>query len=197
MNFRLLIAAAALAATSFAAMSFAATAQGRDGSDTPGAWKVTHFQPFGLWDSMCDDRATGDELEERCYVRYVDVYSPKPQFGAAFAFIVPDARDGAVNFDFGFERGTRFTKDGFRIDDAGSPAWVLDAPPCDGGGSCAFEGAKAVELEKVLDAAATPAFVFQFVDRYGRDMTLTWQSEGLTDAIDDMRAQARNRSIVD
>ena len=175
----------------------AAEAQDRAGRNTPGEWKVTHFMPFGLWDSMCDERTTGEVVEERCYVRYVEVYSPKPQFGAAFAFIVPDGRDGAVKFDFSFERGTRFARDGFRIEEDGAPVWVLEKLPCDGGGTCAFEKEEAVALESVLETAEEPAFVFALRDRFAREITMRWESGGLADAIDNMRAEAKSRSIID
>ena len=42
---------------------------------------------------MCDERKTGDLLEQRCYLRYVDVFSPRPNFGAIFAFVTADGND--------------------------------------------------------------------------------------------------------
>ena len=65
-----------------------ATAQDRAGNDTPGDWRVTHHAHFGLWDSVCDERdgLNGAAPERRCYVRYVDVFSPNPKLaGSSFS----------------------------------------------------------------------------------------------------------------
>jgi len=105
-------------------ISSAATAQDRAGNDTPGEWKPTHHEITDLWDSVCDERTTGTLIEERCYIRYVDVFSDRPNFAAQFVFITPD-QDG-LKVEFGIERRTQFADDGFKILSNGQPIWTLD-----------------------------------------------------------------------
>ena len=93
------------------ALALPATAQDRQGNDTPGDWIVDHTKHFGLWDSMCDHRMTGEEREQRCYIRYVDVFSPRPKFGAVFLFVTP-----GPEVQIGLEPGTVFPPNGIRID---------------------------------------------------------------------------------
>jgi hypothetical protein len=186
---------AAVAVVAF--MAGDAGAQDRQGRNTPGEWKVTHFQTFGLWDSMCDERKTGQQVEQRCYVRYVEVYSPQPQFGAAFAFIVPEGRDGPVTAEFGFERGIRFKDGGFRIESGGETVWFLEDPPCARGGACDLDSDAMAKLETLLAETEDAAFAFSLTGRYGKDWDLRWESGELHAAIGDMRVHARERDLID
>lgn len=165
-----------------------AFAQDRDGNDTPGEWKVTHHKPFGLWDSFCDERKTGDSLEERCYLRYVDVFSPRPNFGAMFAFITPDGR-----IEFGIETGTAFKKDGFALIKDGTPIWTLTGRPCLFGGTCTFEGEEATALTTHMRNA--DSFRFDFIDRHETEQSLTWDMTRYSKALDDMLAAAATRGL--
>ena len=174
-----------------------AAAQDRTGRDTPGEWRVTHFKQYGLWDSMCDERVSANTLEERCYVRYVEVYSPNPQFGAAFSFIVPEGREGAVTAEFGFERGIRFKKDGIRIEAGGETARVLDQSDCRRGGKCTLDSKAMADIEQLAATAPNTTFAFSLTGRHGRDWELRWLSDRLHMAIDDMRAEARERALID
>lgn len=165
-----------------------AHAQDREGRDTPGSWKITHQKAFGLWDAMCDERKTGEKTEERCYLRYVDVFSPRPNFAAQFAFITPDNR-----VEFGIERGTAFRKDGFRLELQGQPIWAFRNDPCLFGGTCAFFGPEAVELTDTM--AAADLFVFDFVDRHGTPRALEWDMTRFGEAMADMKAEAKKRGL--
>jgi len=96
-------------------------AQDRDGNNTAGSWKPTYFKTYVQWDLICDERTTGDLVEERCYLRYVDVYSPRPEFGALWAFVNMTAN--GPTFDFGPEPNTQFTDDGFKLTKGGETIW--------------------------------------------------------------------------
>ena len=165
-----------------------AHAQDRQGRDTPGEWKVTHHQPHGLWDTMCDSRITGDLTEERCYLRYVDVFSPHPNFAAQFAFITSDNR-----VEFGIERGTAFREDGFRLEQDGAPLWSFGKDPCLFGGTCAFTGTDASELLDHMQTA--DSFIFDFVDRHGTPRVLTWDMSRFQAAYEDLQSQAQARGL--
>ena len=163
-------------------------AQDRDGNDTPGEWVITHHKPYGLWDSFCDERRTGDLLEERCYLRYVDVFSPRPNFGALFVFVTPDG------VEIGLERGTRFEEDGMRIETDGAMTWVENRRSCRRGGECVLEERDA---QAFLDAAsAGGALRFTFIDRHGAAQDLSWDLSQMEDALTDYRANAADRNLL-
>ena len=163
-------------------------AQDRQGNDTPGEWRVTHTKAFGLWDVICDERATGDVLEERCYLRYVDVFSPRPNFAAMFAFVTPDGR-----IEFGIERGTAFRKNGFRLERDGQSIWSFEKDPCLFGGTCAFVDGDATEMTAQMIAA--DSFIFDFVDRHGTPRELEWDMTRFGEALDEMLSASKERGI--
>jgi len=163
-------------------------AQDRAGNDTPGEWVVTHHKPFGLWDSFCDERTTGDLVEQRCYLRYVEVYSPRPNFGALFVFITPDG------VEFGMERGIRFPEDGLRIEQAGATVWAENSRSCRRGGDCTLTGTAAQSfLETVSNGGVLR---FEFTDRTGTAQDLSWDLSQMDMAVTDYRENARARDLL-
>lgn len=165
-----------------------ANAQDRDGNDTPGEWVVTHHRPFGFWDSMCDERRTGDTLEERCYLRYVDVVAPNPNFAAILAFITPGPR-----IEIGIERGTAFKPGGLRIEAAQGTIWTMPHRPCLFGGTCAFDGPEGLALLDHLTTA--DQLVFDFIDRHGTPHLRLWDLTHFADAVRDFHDQSAARGL--
>jgi len=167
-----------------------ASAQDRQGNDTPGEWVIDHARSFGLWDSFCDHRtiAGGDERERRCYLRYVDVFSPRPDFAAQFAFVTPGPQ-----VEFGMEAGTLFAEDGFRIDRAGETVWVAPQAGCLVGLACRYDGAQAEALLAAMSAGGT--FVFDFTDRHGVARKIRWDLTPFAAAMDDLRTQSEARGL--
>lgn len=161
-------------------------AQDRTGRDTPGEWIVDHHARFGQWDSMCDHRDGSETREERCYIRYVDVFSPRPAFAAQFVFVTPGPR-----IEFGIEPGTLFRMDGFRIERGGEIAWSAPMHGCLGGMACIYEGKPAEWLLGQMTAGGV--FIFQFTDRHGTPQTLTWDLGPFAAARADFEAQAAAR----
>ncbi len=167
-----------------------AAAQDRAGNDTPGDWVVTHQTHFGLWDSVCDERP-GDGAMQRCYIRYVDVFSPRPDFAAHFLFVTPDG--AGVRIEYGSEPGTRFTRGGQWIERTGTRAWVADRLACLTGGPCAFSGAEADDLYATLKAGEEWRFVFS--DRHGHLQDLSWDLGPFAAAAADFEAEAAARDL--
>ncbi|MEO0676955.1 MAG: hypothetical protein AAFZ02_05290 [Pseudomonadota bacterium] len=165
----------------FLMLATPALAQDREGNDTPGEWVVTHQQAFGLWESFCDERTTGDLLEERCYLRYVDVYSQDP-FGAAFVFVTP----GAVEIALG---RARTVGDGVHITRGGETVWSLGETRC---APCTLEGEAASTLLEAFAAGGT--FHLDFEGRSG-ETRLAWDLAQMADALDDYRAQSAARGL--
>ena len=163
-------------------------AQDRAGRDTPGEWVVTHHQPFGLWDSFCDERTTDDVTEERCYLRYVDVFSPPPKFAAIFVFITPQGGD------FGLERGTRLVEGGFRAETAGEVTWSTTRRGCLRGGACNFADDEADALYAALSKGGELRLTF--TDNHGQAQDLTWDLTPFAEALADYRANAATRGLL-
>ncbi|PSL19608.1 hypothetical protein [Shimia abyssi] len=168
------------------------SAQDREGNDTPGEWVVTHFEPFGIWTSICDERPDNGALSQRCYIRWVDVFSRAPKFAGQFVFITPEPNGPKV--DFGMEPGTIYDPDGFRITSADDTIiWSTQRGGCLTGLACTFSGDDATPL---VDAMQTgDAFRFTFTDRHGAPRNLTWPLKGFAPAYEDFVAQSDKRNL--
>ena len=165
-----------------------AFSQDRDGNDTPGEWVIDHHRAFGLWDSMCDHRVTGDAREERCYLRYVDVFSGRPNFAAQFFFLTPGPR-----VEFGMEAGTLFDLDGFRILQNNLVTWDAAQPSCLVGLACNYEAESANAL--LAQMAKGTEFAFDFIDRHGTRQSLRWDLTPFPDALKDFESQSADRGL--
>ncbi len=172
--------------------AFPASAQDLQGNDTAGNWRVTHHDAFGIWTSICDEREERGNLVQRCYLRHVDVFSPKPDFAAQFVFITPE--NGGYKIAFGMEPGTFFPPDGFRIQAAQGDIWHTRYPGCLTGLSCTFTGSGAQRLVDAMVAGET--FRFTFRDRHGRWQDLGWSLQGFDTALADFHAQSRRRGLI-
>lgn len=168
-----------------------AAAQDRAGNNTPGDWVVTHQKPFGGWDSVCDERTEDGTLRQRCYLRQVDVFSPRPDFAAHFVFVTPEAE--GVRVEYGSERGTRFLPGGHRIERDGAAQWTATPAGCLTGGTCVFEGAEAAALYATLRAGG--AWRFDFADRYGKMQSRSWDLGPFDAAAADFEAEAAARGL--
>ncbi|MBT8153106.1 hypothetical protein KMP13_04220 [Epibacterium ulvae] len=168
-----------------------AAAQDVDGKDTASNWRVTHFETFGIYLSSCDERMEGETLSQRCYLRYVDIFSQKPKFAAQFMFVTNG--DAGPEVEFGLEAGTLFGPNGFRIEDAGEEIWKTRRIGCLTGLSCTFDDTAAAGL---LDAMQSgDAFRFTFRDSHGQSQDLSWPLEGFDAAMQDFRAQSDLRGL--
>lgn len=166
-----------------------AFAQDLQGNDTPGNWVVTHHKIYDIWNVLCDEREESGALVQRCYLRRVDVFSPRPKFAAQFLFITP-----GPYVDFGMEAGTLFLPGDFRITRDGATVWQTNRPGCLTGLKCQFEAEDAAELVAEMRAGAD--FRFTFRDRHGQAQDLIWPLAGFSDAWDDFTAQSRNRNLI-
>ena len=170
------------------ALGLPALAQDRAGRDTPGEWIVDHAKSVGLWDSFCDHRVTGEMREERCYLRYVDVFAREPRFAAQFVFVTP-----GPEVEFGIERRQRFDDDGLRIEAAGAAIWSSDRRDCLRGGGCTYTDGDATTLIEAMITGDT--FAFDFTDASGTDHALRWDLTGFEAAWEDFSAQSRQRGL--
>lgn len=168
----------------------AGSAQSRDGADTASDWRVRHYQSYGLWTSACDERDEDGALVQRCYIRWVDVFSPAPDFAALFVFVTADA-DG-FTVDFGTEPGTLFRR--FAIDTGDTSSWSTLWPGCLTGLSCTFTGNAANELLAAMRAGGV--FSFDLFDRHGAWQELRWPLDGFDDAMADFLSASDARGLA-
>lgn len=156
------------------------------------SWKVDHFKRYGIWESVCDHRDEAGETLRRCYVTYVDVFSPRPKFAAAFVFVTPLGEDG-LKYEFRFEPGTQIDADGFALHREGKPVWSYNPGNCPTM-KCIFQSA---EAEALAEAMSEPgALRFSMVDRHGQPQERFWDTEGFADALIDLRQQAAERDLL-
>lgn len=172
-------------------MISAAQAQDREGNDTAGDWRPTHFERFGGWDSICDERGTGQDLQQRCYIRYVDVFSPRPKFGAVFSFITPDGEGHRI--EFGIERGVRYRAEGFQIEEGENVLWTLPTE-CRKARPCVLADQAASDFIDVARRGAGE-LVHRFTGRHGSAHTLKWPIAPLKHALDDFERAAAKRGL--
>ncbi len=155
-------------------------------------WVVDHYKTLGIWDSACDHRDIGEGIEQRCYVRIVDVYAPRPDFGAAFVFVTRSAQDG-LRFEFSFERGTQFEAGGFAIIEDGESTFDYAPGRCEGGTRCLISGQ---EAERFASALGEDAVIrLAFTDSMGRDWQRDWSGKGFAAALADLRAESEKRGL--
>jgi hypothetical protein len=180
-----------IALLALVALAVPAAAQDRQGNNTPGDWIVTHTGHFGQWDSICDERPESDGMERRCYIRYVDVFSPRPRFAAHFLFVTPE--NGGTRIEYGSEPGTRFAPGGNRIERGGKTVWLADGLACLTGGNCVFAGDTADDLYSTLKGGGQWRFLF--ADRHGQLQDLTWDLTPFADAAAEFEAEANRRGL--
>lgn len=159
--------------------------------------EVDHFKPFGQWEVMCDlKKSTG---EKRCYVRLVDVYSPRPDFKAAFVFITATrGNDGkpVLKFDFSLERGFTWSPQPMSIAHADGRKTGLPMVQC-GRPACPVEGADANGLASSLAANSRRGadLVLSFRERDGRARELTWAIDAFDQALADFAVARSTRGL--
>ncbi|MFK8033544.1 MAG: hypothetical protein AB8B94_05295 [Hyphomicrobiales bacterium] len=166
-------------------------AQDRSGNDTASDWIAQHFVSFGLWDSVCDERMENDTLKQRCYLRYVDVYSPRPNFLATFAFIFTESGQSVV--EMGFEKRTNFSEKGFRVEKNGKAIWTFQ-DSCLSTSKCRLTGEEAQNFLSQLSRG--DILVQNFRDRTRQDRTLSWDLSQFEVALADYLEAAAERSLL-
>ena len=154
--------------------------------DTAGSWTPTFTSRHMGWDVTCDAKTTGDLREERCYIRYIDAYSPRPNFGVLFMFIEIEGGIPAVSLGREFE--TDLVATTLRV----RPGWTRPEGLCTGG-ACTVTGDTAVAL---IDAMRSGGVLETgFVDATGADQLRQWASDGFDAAFTDLKREAAARGL--
>ena len=172
-----------------------ALATDADGNDTPGDWVVTHYKPFGLWDTICDEAIREGKKVERCYIRYVDVFSPAPKFAAQFVFIEPEGQGYKV--EFGIEPGTTFKGASLTVNDGEKVVWDYNPNECLERGECILTGQEAdIFIQSMAETSSEdPMLVSDFNDRHGTDQVLEWGISKFAAALTDFHTESDKRGL--
>ena len=167
-------------------------AQDRAGNNTAGEWLPSHYKVFDQWDSVCDKRGSENTTEQRCYIRYVDVYSDHPKFGAVFLFVTPEKSGHKI--EVGFERGTRYMDQGFQLEVNGAQIWAMPEK-CLRTKSCVLTGDNAAEFIAKAQENENAVLAQRFTDRYKQSYTLNWQMNTFLSALNDFEIQTEIRAL--
>ncbi|WP_371171551.1 hypothetical protein [Aliiroseovarius sp. 2305UL8-7] len=168
-----------------------AVAQDAEGNDRPSNWRVTYQETREGWDTVCDERGEGPDFIQRCYLRRVDVFSPRPEFAAQFLFVT--ASENGASVEFGIEPGTLFVPGNFRILRDGASVWSSLHPGCLTGLSCTYSGQDAVDL--LAEMETSDSFAFDFRDRHGKQQSLRWPLARVGEGLNDLQDQLRARNL--
>lgn len=166
-----------------------------EGNDTPGDWVVTHYKPFGLWDTICDEAIRKGKKVERCYIRYVDVFSPAPKFAAQFVFIEPEGQGYKV--EFGIEPGTTFNGASLTVNDGEKVVWDYNPNECLERGECILTGQEAdIFIQSMAETSSDePMLLSDFNDRHGTDQVLEWGISKFAAALTDFQTESDKRGL--
>ncbi len=167
----------------------AAVAQDLDGRDTAGNWRVTEYETHGVWKTICDEREEPSGLHQRCYVRWVDVYTQTPKLGALFAFVTPDGASDRIQF--GPEPGSVFLPGGFQIRRGDDIVWVQDDRQCLLWAQCDFDAESSSAVLREMRAGGV--LELRFEDRSGARYALRWPLDAFSAAFDSYRAHWAKR----
>ncbi len=155
------------------------------------SWIVDHYEQDGPWISACDHRDDAGKPVNRCYVSLVEVYAPRPQFGAAFVFVT-SPEPTTLEYEFRFEKGTVFESGGFAVQRDGKPVWSYDTANCPDL-RCIVKGSEANELATIMRQPGEMTIAFK--DVHGRDWKLQWPLAGFGAMLDDFRKAATQRGL--
>lgn len=181
--------AAALLVTGVAVLLFRLTSSGHE---LAGRLVDYHKIYDRFWDVACDTAMDG--TDQGCYIQYVDVYRPRPDFAAAMVEVVVHQGDDGqpdphVRFDI--EPGLSFTDTTITVTtpDTDIPIDVSDCPS----NTCRFSGA---EGRAILDRWRTGTAINLTIQE-GRDSpaTLRWPLENMGTILDDFATQRQARDL--
>jgi len=163
----------------------------RFGQTLPG--RITdHYATYDGWELACDTAMDG--TDPRCYVQYVDVYRPRPDFAAAMVEVVmrKDAQgrpDPHVRFDI--EPGLDLSDGGLSVVTA-SGAAPVDLSGCSGH-SCVVSG----DAGRALLRAWRDGESLRFEIAEDRDAprVLSWPLAPMGRMLDDFAALRREHGL--
>jgi len=148
------------------------------------------YEPF--WDVACDTALDGSD--RRCYLQYVDVYRPRPDFAAAMVEVVYHAgEDGTpdphVRFDI--EPGLSFRDTGLVVETSDGEV-PLDVSDCRSN-TCVITGDAGRDmLEAWRDGTS---LWMEISDGGDESVRLAWPLDEMATILEDLAAQRKARNL--
>lgn len=154
--------------------------------DTAGSWAPTFTSKHEKWDVACDAQGSGTAREERCYIRYIDIYSPHPDFGVVFLFL--EIKNNTPLISIGREFETDLIATDLRI----ASDWQRPKNLCTGG-PCEIIGQNAKMFIDALIKGGT--LQINFIDQMNMEQNRSWESLGFAAAYNDLTREAAARGL--
>lgn len=145
-----------------------------------------------FWDVACDTAMDGSD--RGCYIQYVDVYRPRPEFAAAMVEVVVHAGDDGLpdpHVRFDIEPGLSFRDTTVSVEIPGGVT-ALDVSHC-ASNTCRFSGA---DGRAILESWRDGTALILTIDE-GRDgpTSRSWPLENMAMILNDFTAQRRARNL--
>ena len=146
----------------------------------------------GFWDVACDSALDG--TDRRCYIQYVDVYRPRPDFAAAMVEVVMHEGPGAQpdpHIRFDLEPGLSFLDATIAIEGPSGPL-AVDVSHC-AVNTCPISGdaARGI-LAQMLEA---DALTLRINEGRSEITQLSWPLETFPVLFDDFAARRAERDL--
>lgn len=169
-------------------------------------WSITRYKRYGNWESICETRTQkfgiqpvnlAGEAKERCFMRYIDVFSPTQ---------APDSRDNAATIaafvssdekglrvEFGIDASKPIQKVGVHLSREGKSVWSVEDEDCLNRGVCTFTGPAAAALVRVFSDRTADTLVMHvaYSDSNGRSGTRNWPMMPFAQALQDYQHNIR------
>lgn len=155
--------------------------------------KVDYHKIYDVfWDVACDTAMDGSD--QGCYVQYVDVYRPRPEFAAAMVEVVyHKGADGQPDPHIRFDIEPAYTFEGTRIAVSTPSGQIpVDTSVCSGP-TCRISG----DQGKAVLAAWRKGEALSVTIDEGREALITrqWPLGNINAILDDLAAQRATRGL--
>jgi len=162
------------------------------GQTLPGR-HVDYYKVYdGGWEVACDTATDGSDTG--CYIQYVDVYRPRPEFAAAMVeLVMRDGPDGTPDphLRFDIEPGLSFREATVSVA-LGEGAETLDMSHC-AVNTCLFSGQESHDILNVMRRGT--ALHLEIDEGRGDPARLVWPLWNIETILDDFAAQRAKRGL--
>lgn len=158
----------------------------------PGRLVDYHKIYDGFWDVACDTAMDGSD--RRCYIQYVDVYRPRPEFAAAMVEVVMHEGDGDVpdpHIRFDLEPGLSFLNTEIVIESQ-TGSIPIDVSHC-AVNTCPISGDVARQILSHWHSAS--AITLEIREGRPEPARLSWPMENFDKIFEDFGAQRALRNL--
>ncbi len=147
----------------------------------------------GWWDLVCDAKMDGSN--EHCYLQYVDVYSPRPDFRAAMVELTysrDEAGKSQPHLLFNLEGDLSFRQTRMVVRDANQVETPLALTGCDGA-ACSIRGDAAKAM--LAEWSKGQNLQIELIERDGQPKQLSWPLGNIPEILQVLAEQRQARNV--